>query len=59
LLGAGQALHAAAHCLCSSGGEELVALELRLALDELGKVSGAVVTDDILDRIFQRFCIGK
>ncbi|MBV8487864.1 MAG: tRNA modification GTPase [Planctomycetaceae bacterium] len=59
LLGAGQALKAAAHCVFSSGGEELVALELRLALDELGKVSGAVVTDDILDRIFQRFCIGK
>ena len=59
LLGAGQALQAAAHCLFSSGGEELVALELRLALDELGKVTGALVTDDILDRIFQRFCIGK
>ena len=40
-------------------GEELVAFDLRLAVDELGKVVGAVVTDDILDRIFRRFCIGK
>ena len=40
-------------------GEELVAAEVRLALDELGKVSGAVTTDDVLDRIFSRFCIGK
>jgi len=40
-------------------GEELVAAEVRLALDELGKVVGAVYTDDILDRIFSRFCIGK
>lgn len=40
-------------------GEELVALELRDALDEVGQVVGAVYTDDILDRIFQRFCIGK
>jgi tRNA modification GTPase len=40
-------------------GEELVAAELRVALDELGKVSGAVTTDDVLDRIFSRFCIGK
>jgi tRNA modification GTPase len=40
-------------------GEELVAAELRLALDELGQVVGAVYTDDLLDRIFSRFCIGK
>ena len=40
-------------------GEELVAAELRLALDELAQVVGAVYTDDILERIFSRFCIGK
>jgi len=40
-------------------GEELVASEIRLALDELGRVVGVVYTDDILDRIFGRFCIGK
>jgi tRNA modification GTPase len=40
-------------------GDELIAAEIRLALDELGKVSGAVTTDDVLDRIFSRFCIGK
>lgn len=38
---------------------ELLALELRLALDELGAMAGAVHTDDLLDRIFSRFCIGK
>jgi tRNA modification GTPase len=40
-------------------GEELIAAEIRCALDELGLVVGAVYTDDILDRIFSRFCIGK
>jgi tRNA modification GTPase len=40
-------------------GEELVAAELRLALEELGRVAGVVYTDDVLDRIFSRFCIGK
>jgi tRNA modification GTPase len=40
-------------------GEELVAAETRVALHELGKVVGAVYTDDLLDRIFSRFCIGK
>ena len=41
------------------GGDELIASEVRVALTELGKVVGAVYTDDILDRIFSRFCIGK
>jgi tRNA modification GTPase len=36
-----------------------LALELRGALDELGAMAGAVYTDDLLDRIFSRFCIGK
>ncbi|HEY4308253.1 MAG TPA: tRNA modification GTPase [Pirellulales bacterium] len=40
-------------------GEELVAAELRAAIEELGHVVGAVYTDDLLDRIFSRFCIGK
>ncbi len=40
-------------------GEELIAAEVRVALNELGKVAGAVYTDDVLDRIFSRFCIGK
>jgi tRNA modification GTPase len=40
-------------------GDELISIELRAALDALGEVCGAVHTDDILDRIFSRFCIGK
>lgn len=43
----------------AAAGEELVACELRLALDELAQVVGAVYTEDILERIFSRFCIGK
>jgi tRNA modification GTPase len=38
---------------------ELLALELREALEQLGQMVGAVYTDDLLDRIFSRFCIGK
>ena len=40
-------------------GPELVATEIRVALDGLGQVVGAVYTDDMLERIFSRFCIGK
>lgn len=38
---------------------ELVAVDLRAALDRLGEITGAVTTDDILDSIFSKFCIGK
>lgn len=40
-------------------GDELIAIEIRAALEHLGEIVGAVYTDDILDRIFSRFCIGK
>jgi len=45
--------------LVEGGGEELLAAEIRNALTELGRVVGAVTTDDVLDRIFSQFCIGK
>ena len=38
---------------------ELLALELRDALDALGTVLGQVTPDDLLGRIFASFCIGK
>ena len=40
-------------------GEELVAAEIRQSLAGLGQVVGTVYTDDILDLVFGRFCIGK
>ena len=38
---------------------ELVALDLRSAINSLGEVTGEVTNDDVLDTIFSRFCIGK
>jgi tRNA modification GTPase len=38
---------------------EMLALELRSALEHLGEMTGAVYTDELLDRVFSRFCIGK
>ncbi len=40
-------------------GDEILAIEVRSALDHLGAILGSVYTDDILDRIFSKFCIGK
>src|SRR3989304_2090502 len=38
---------------------EIQALHLRGAADLLGEITGAVTTEDTLDRIFSEFCIGK
>jgi tRNA modification GTPase len=38
---------------------EITALFLRECLDSLGEIVGLVTTEDILDRIFSEFCIGK
>jgi tRNA modification GTPase len=38
---------------------EIGALELRLAVDHLGEITGATSTDDLLDVIFGAFCVGK
>jgi tRNA modification GTPase len=38
---------------------ELLPIDLRDALDAVGEVTGETTTDDVLDRIFSSFCIGK
>ena len=43
----------------NAAGEELVVVELKESLEHLGRMLGDVFTDDILDRIFSNFCIGK
>ena len=40
-------------------GHEFVSAEMRTVAQCLGEVTGTVYTDDILDRVFGRFCIGK
>jgi tRNA modification GTPase len=42
-----------------SGSEELIAEELRSAATALGRLTGRVDVEDILDVIFRDFCIGK
>ena len=38
---------------------EFIALDLKLGLDCLGKITGETVDDSILEKIFSEFCIGK
>lgn len=60
------ALESANHCLTKAiemlecrGPVELAAEEVRLAARALGRVAGRVDVEDVLDRLFASFCIGK
>lgn len=56
---AAESLKTAAGSLRIGEPLEVVALYLREALDSLGEIIGVVTTDEILERIFTQFCIGK
>ncbi|HQI62407.1 MAG TPA: tRNA uridine-5-carboxymethylaminomethyl(34) synthesis GTPase MnmE [Myxococcota bacterium] len=56
------ALHrvrAAKAALSSNMPLDLAAIDLRAAIDHLGEISGSSVSEEIMDRVFSRFCIGK
>lgn len=38
---------------------ELISTDLRLALQSLSEITGEVSNEDVLDRLFKNFCIGK
>jgi tRNA modification GTPase len=42
-----------------TGHDDLVAEELRLAARDLGRLTGRVDVEDVLDVIFRDFCVGK
>jgi tRNA modification GTPase len=50
---------AAAMSVAAPGREEISAEELRLAARALGRVTGRVDVEDVLDQVFRNFCIGK
>ncbi len=61
-----QALEEAKRCLDSAKGKfaderqrELMASDLRWALDAFGRISGKIDNEKMLDRLFASFCIGK
>ena len=45
--------------LSAGKSNELLAVDLRSALDSLGEIIGVVTSDDVLNHIFGKFCIGK
>lgn len=51
--------NAGVHACRGGGALDRVSLELRSGLQALGEITGETATDEILDRVFSRFCIGK
>jgi tRNA modification GTPase len=45
--------------LVKNESPELTALDLRSAINEIDEITGKIYNDDILGRIFSKFCIGK
>jgi tRNA modification GTPase len=51
----GRVLHGLDHPISS----DFLAMDIRQALHHLGEITGEVTTDDLLEHIFSKFCIGK
>ena len=56
---AAEALDTAARNMATGTSEELVAVDVTLAMEHLGSVLGRTFGEDLLDKIFGQFCIGK
>ena len=59
LRNASDALENAQKLIDRVSGTELIAFELRSALEYVGEITGKVVNEEILHVVFDRFCIGK
>ncbi len=54
-----ESLKQAIHEAKKGASSEFIALYLRDALNQLGQITGKVTSEDILNRVFSKFCIGK
>jgi tRNA modification GTPase len=54
-----EAMERTIEALCDDLTLDLVALDLRVAVNAVGEIVGKTATEDLLDSIFSQFCIGK
>ena len=59
ILKAKHSMTAALNSLKSGKSEEFIAVDLRSAIDSIGEIVGLITTEEILNNIFSKFCIGK
>ena len=46
-------------CINNNEPIDIVELELKQSWDKLGEIIGETYTDELLDELFSRFCLGK
>jgi tRNA modification GTPase len=56
---AAESFRKAAQNLRAALPAEIIALDLNSGLESLGKILGVTSTEDVLDKIFSQFCLGK
>jgi len=54
-----EALDRTQKVMAAGASLDLVALDLRIAVGAIGEIVGKTTTEDLLDRIFSTFCLGK
>lgn len=59
LITAASAIKTTRNSLMEGVSEDLVSVDLQVAINALGEVTGAFSTDELLGNIFENFCIGK
>ena len=59
LLNANKSLKDAITSLNSGLSEDYIVIDLREAISSLGEITGETLDEDIINRIFEDFCIGK
>lgn len=59
LRGTDEALNRVLEGIANQITNDFLALDIRQALHHLGEITGEITTDDLLDNIFSKFCIGK
>ncbi len=53
------AVRSARSTLDAGASGDTLSVDLRMALHQIGAITGTITNDDVLDQIFSRFCIGK
>lgn len=59
LIHASEALSRAAEALVGGMPQDIASIDINIAIDHLGEITGATVSDDIVNNIFHHFCVGK
>jgi tRNA modification GTPase len=59
LLQTNEALDRVLHSMNNNITGDFLAMDIRQSLHYLGEITGTITTDDLLDNIFSKFCIGK